>query len=166
MSKRRVIVHSWGDEGPVFDVETRRGGFSNRRRRYAVESHGRRQRAALKDPAHHVVQVNGADHSVIFNKGHVYEAHVLIDAEHSETVHVDAREGFGELPLAPGVDFLSAEADSSDVSEDVAAPPHDSEVDQPPEGTPEMESEGGQGQDAELEAPDSSPREAGSDEVE
>lgn len=112
-------MHSWGpDEGPVYDVETRRGGFSNRRRRYAAQTHGKRQRAALRDPAHHVVKVNGEDYAVIFNKGHVYEAHVLVDAQHGEVVHIDARDSFQELTLAPGVDFLKAEADSVGDSED------------------------------------------------
>lgn len=114
----RIVVHGWGVKGPTFDVETRRTGFKHRRNRYAVKNYGSTPNARLKTPAHHMVLDElGEPSHVLFNRGFVYEAHVLVDAVEQIPVHVDAREGYGVLPLAPGVDLLSVTADGVDDSD-------------------------------------------------
>ena len=108
----RIVVHGWGVDGPTYDVETRRNGFRNRRNRFDVQNHGKRPNARSKDPEHHVVKINGEPTHVLFNQGFVYEAIVLIDAQHIETVHVDARNGYGLMPLADGIDLLDIHVDA------------------------------------------------------
>ncbi len=96
MSNLQIEVTGWdAEDGPAIKVYTRNEGRRNRRNRWAVHEHGKGAGNVLDAPAHGPFKDprDRRKHlGYAFNRGHVYEADVLVDGEFKHTLTVDAKE--------------------------------------------------------------------------